>query len=199
MTETLDFLWWFPFHLMNGYVIVSLVGMTQFDHASTLQLLGATLSLGASSTSGFLVTHVTKNYSFIRDTGNKWLVCLVGTRLRWELGRCNCEGVLALWRFISFRSLYVYATESYSLMRGTDWEIGLSQCLFFVWSLAFRTLPWSSLHTSNYLSALTGRSNSVESENYSYSELCIFVSFPPPKGGRGCLMSPPSLESQGCH
>ena len=67
---------------MNGYVIVSLVGMTQFDHASTLQLLGATLSLGASSTSGFLVTHVTKNYSFIRDTGNKWLVCLVGTRLR---------------------------------------------------------------------------------------------------------------------
>ena len=27
---------------------------------------------------------------------------------------------------------------------------------------------------------------------------CLFL-FQPPKGGRGCLMSPPCLESQGCH
>ena len=29
--------------------------------------------------------------------------------------------------------------------------------------------------------------------------LFLFTSFRPPKGGRGCLMSPPCLESQGCH
>ena len=36
-----------------------------------------------------------------------------------------------------------------------------------------------------------------------YNILYIFfiasVHSPPPKGGRGCLMSPPCLESQGCH
>ena len=31
------------------------------------------------------------------------------------------------------------------------------------------------------------------------SSWCLVLIFWPPKGGRGCLMSPPCLESQGCH
>ena len=30
-------------------------------------------------------------------------------------------------------------------------------------------------------------------------QLIHFTQLGPPKGGRGCLMSPPCLESQGCH
>ena len=33
---------------------------------------------------------------------------------------------------------------------------------------------------------------------YSYNIKTVLAP-PPPKGGRGCLMSPPCLESQGCH
>ena len=32
-----------------------------------------------------------------------------------------------------------------------------------------------------------------------YSHTCYAYCQGPPKGGRGCLMSPPCLESQGCH
>ena len=58
-------------------------------------------------------------------------------------------------------------------------ELGVDKCNMTV-GFAFTPLPYPSC---SYKSVLVS------------AMLSLF----PPKGGRGCLMSPPCLESQGCH
>ena len=61
------------------------------------------------------------------------------------------------------------------------------------------TVRQSCVNFNNLISITTQHSRVSVNRSQISLRLLSFNSQSPPKGGRGCLMSPPCLESQGCH